>query len=383
MQKYEYVFNVEKCCRIWYNIGMKDDKNLSKEELVALKIRINALRKNERLVKMAKRAVKTEKFQVIFANADDFFMQALKPVYFKSRGYNGEFCFSEKELISDTKEFFAMLDGYAEGDYSFLEKVEENLQYLELHKNDPNYRSRVSPISQKIRINSMGYADNLTDFVHEFTHSMAPTFSKELAVLPHYKNLIEICPLFCEKIALNVFLPTKYPGLKRNIVDCKISAENSIRAALIQTEIEGLLVKILAGEMSVNEVVNKYYPIFKEKNIKQKSAVNFVLKRFENADKVKKGNNPRLIFGESQYYFCNIIACYLFEKWQENPQKMTEQFKTILANDGLWSPEIFHGYLRADFDEMYKDYLINYQRYIDELCHEQQQIRDSEIEQLK
>ena len=362
---------------------MKDDKTLNKDDFITLKIRLNALKKNEKLVKMAKRAVKSEQFQVTFDNADDFFINSLKPVPFKSRGYNGEFCFSEKELISDTKEFFAMLDGYAEGEYSLLEKAEENIQYLELHKNDPNYRSRTSPISQKIRINSMGYADNLTDFVHEFTHSMSPIFSKELARLPYYKSLLEVCPLFCEKIALNVFLPAKYPGLKRNIVDCKISSECSIRRALIQTEIEGLLVKILAGEMSVNEVVNKYYPIFKEKKIKQKAAVNFVLQRFENVDKIKKGANPRLIFGESEYYFCNVIASYMYEKWQENPQKMTEKFKVILANDGLWSPKTFHGYMGADFDEMYKDFITKYPKYTEGLCREQQQIRDNELAQLR
>ena len=362
---------------------MKDDKTLNKEDFITLKIRLNALKKNEKLVKMAKRAVKTEQFQVTFDNADDFFINSLKPVYFKKRGYNGEFSFSENELISDTKEFFAMLDGYAEGDYSLLEKAEGNLQYLQPHKDDPNYRSHVSPISQKIHVNCMGYIDNLTDFVHEFTHSMSPIFSKELARLPYYKSLLEVCPLFCEKIALNVFLPAKYPGLKRNIVDCKISAECSLRNALIQTEIEGLLVKILAGEMSVGETVKKYYPIFKEKNVRQKAAVNFVLQRFENVDKTRKSNNPRLIFGESEYYFCNVIASYMYEKWQENPQKMTEKFKVILANDGLWSPETFHSYMGADFDEMYKDFITKHPKYAESLCREQQQIRDNELAQSR
>lgn len=61
----------------------------------------------------------------------------------------------------------------------------------------------------------------------------------------------------------------------------------------------------------------------------------------------------------------------------------TEKFQVIFANDGLWSPEIFHSYMGADFDETYKDFITRHPKYAEGLCREQQQIRDDEFAQLR
>lgn len=365
--------------------------SISKEDIIKLQTIISELKKDKDLVEEVKWHAKHPTFNQYFSLTDDMFRNSLFLFPASKQAPLDEFCFSQNDLLENVKEFFSMIDGYSKDEDSLLTKVEENMQCVHFNKNRIGFRSHCmyNRLTKQKKIET-AYSGSMYDnraLIHEFTHAISARYSEQ----GKHRNrfLAEVCPFFCEYLAMNQFFPTKYPGLKHSIIFSETYQQHCRDNALIQTEIEYLLVKILADDMTLSEVLKTYSPLFEKDIDKSKIFAKNVLYKFENygnsqEDKAQNGyTNKELVLGEFQYCLSNIIAFYMFENWTKNPQKTAGQFKTILSHDGEWNYDEICSSLDTDFQTIYNNFKENYPKHKDALYRQQQQILDNFSEQAR
>ena len=240
--------------------------------------------------------------------------------------------YPKETIIKEVYDFYADLDAICP-DMPLLPIVEKNMQYLTF---EPNY-SRLKPgeiprsscgISsvvmpngetrplREIFIYEDGDVRTIFSGPHEFAHSMSDSFLK----LEKFRSnaVAELVPSI-----VDVFAPELY--VKRHPEHAHIIAELQKQSLVTnvnkarQSLLEACVVKVMIGELKLEDVMAKYGSIFSPQML------NDCLSDIENDN-----FNP---LGEAKYVLPHVMAETLLTMFKQNPEETVKNIKTVLGCD--------------------------------------------------
>lgn len=248
-------------------------------------------------------------------------------------------------IVDETLSFYADLDRICP-ELPLLSLAEKNMQYLTF---EPNY-SRLKPgelprsacgISsvtlpsgetvpkREIFVYLDGDFRTIFSGAHEFAHSMSDRFLK----LEYFKSnaVAELVPSIVDVFAPELFLQ-HHPEFAPQVAELKkLSLVNTVKKAR-QSLLEACVVKVMTGEMQLEDVMQKYSNIFNEQLISD--CVSDI-----EQDLFKPMH-------EAQYVLPHVMAETLFDMFKQNPQETVKNIKSTLSCDTRLSLEEAYSVLR-------------------------------------
>ena len=291
---------------------------------------------------------------------------------------------SEEDIHEGIKSFYKHLDELYPSEKSLGSVAVKNLRYLthdfEEYKkaiNEPNAVNRSICSSwrdEQGNANRIIYAriehrvSDVTNACHEFAHSLSKMFTECRNWKD--KDMAEIIPVIVDTLA-NHYFQTEFPELAENFNEDLISTQvsNVVKARYVL--LEGLVIKLMLGEITLNEIQQRYGYMFLRNTRMLENCL-------ESIEKYRFAN-----MFEKRYLLPQAIAQLFMEKYKTNPQEAIKTLKTILENDADCNLEDALKSLGLESQEqVIDDYTTKFKSRMDGLIENRHQIQDKADEQI-
>jgi len=257
--------------------------------------------------------------------------------------------FSKKEISADTIEFYRMIDELAPDGVNLVDRVKQNAQYLIIEGlgryNGRGYceagREKGGKEYREIYLRVEGRISDTKTAIHEFAHSCTQSFIQNIPLKDI--KMKEIPTVITDHLSAR-FLKGKYPKLRENFVeDDKFSQiDNVIKAR--ECLMEALIVKVMNGETSYEEVMKKYGHLYQ-------GHLDILTRCLERIETIQFED----ILFEERYLVPQMIAVEMRERFKKNPELVAQQLKEILAHEHDWTEEQTLDFLGLPYREKLAD----------------------------
>ncbi len=227
-------------------------------------------------------------------------------------------------------DFYKSLDVLTPEMKPLMNDLLNNRQYVSLEdeKTDRSYccysRDENDKEHRNIFINLEGRVGDACNAIHEMCHSLSKGFIE--GKRPKDRRMSEICTVICDNLS-NTYLMNQFPELKKNFIANSIHAQVLNVSKARESLLDGLIIKLMTGQMSVNECEKKYSGLF----LNHPGIVLNCIKNIENYEFTN--------MLESKYLVPQAVSLYVADIFKDNPKKGAEMFKMILENDCDWTLE--------------------------------------------
>ena len=228
-------------------------------------------------------------------------------------------------LISNILSFYNHIDTLSPEGECLFAKAKDVLKYLNTdptqEKTDRSYCSyRQEPDgteTKRVFCNLEGRIGDTVTGIHETGHGLSKTF--EGSGMKDEK-MREIATVPIDQISKE-YLKTLYPDLAENFNEDLFNSQivNVIKAR--ESLIDAYIMKVMAGEMTIDELKAKYDTICGPNK-------NIMLSRLDNIENIKFS-----AMYEMRYLLPQAIALEMRERYMENPELAASQVKWLLEND--------------------------------------------------
>lgn len=274
---------------------------------------------------------------------------------------------NEKEAIEDTLDFYRWLDKLAPSDFCLESIVKKNLKYLEFDKYIEHslcYHLASGKPKRKIIIETNDGIQT-HNVIHEMCHSCQREF---LELKKTNRPISEVATSICDELSL-MFLGKKH---SKKTTFLFVAREWMIEDEYLKRKsqlLDAITVKVMVGDLSLNEAIKKYGPLFKGQE--------FLIDNL-----IKKINDIK--FSKLFLFFEHILGCAVSKEMKErflvDPKRVASELKEILKHDLEWSEDELLSFLKLPP----KDKLI--ENYVNKFLEREAKIRseiEEEFERLK
>lgn len=270
--------------------------------------------------------------------------------------------FTENEIYENAIQFYMMLDSLSPSGICLAERFRENFKYLYSDFSGNGGRSYCSSRKdengerREIYVNFEGRIGDTINLIHEFCHSFSEPFIHFTGKKD--KSVEEIPTVITDQLS-SEFLKSIYPNLVKNFTENEKHTQfiNVLKAR--ESLLEGIIVKVMIGELSYNDAMDKYGKIFKNNSGIQ------TLQR--NLDRIETYNFNTIMY-ESRYLVPQAIALEMRDKFKNNPREVATNLKEIIANVHTFTEnEILELLGLPNKYDLIKDYVSKYEKRMQEL----------------
>lgn len=277
--------------------------------------------------------------------------------------------FPEDVVDSQILTFYKELDNICPDGIRLEATAKENMQYIShdatKEKSPRSYCcSAVNKDGtgfRKIFINIEGRIGDFSNACHEVCHSLSESF---IAMKPMKdKNMQEVATVIVDVFSAE-FFKKEFPNLQINFIENAISTQiqNVLKAR--EVLLDGLIIKLMVGEITLEEVQKKYGDLY----LKNTSILNRCLNNIEN----KQFSN----MFEKKYLLPQAIAQIMLDRFKTDPAVAVKQLKTIIENDTEWDVfDTLKNIGLAGVTEVFDDYINNFEVRTQKLLIEKEELQ--------
>lgn len=234
----------------------------------------------------------------------------------------GKNFFTKHEIKHDVAEFYSMIDKLSPDDISLTSRLKANMKYFTTKSKDKDARSYCKSDKDKnikeIFVNIEGRIGDTQTAIHEFGHSFSDVFMSFERQQDH--RVAEIPTVITDNLS-SLFMQEKYPDLQENLIENDIFRQVLNVTKARECLMDAMIVKVMCGETSFDDVINKYGNIFKQ--------FPDILKT-----RLKKIETFKFYpMEESKYLVPQAISLELAEQFDENPKLVAKQLKHLIKNN--------------------------------------------------
>jgi len=264
----------------------------------------------------------------------------------------GQKRFSPQEIRESVISFFQMLDNFSPEGISLTDRLIENEKYLRCATDGKSRSYCKSEIDEKgienkeIFVNLEGRIGDIGNIIHEFGHSFCEMFMSFEG--QNDSSMAEIPTVILDKLS-SKFLKNKFPGFYRNFNENEkfVQIQNVKKAR--ECLMDAMLVKVVCGEETYDNVVQNYGRLFAE-------FPDLLPSRIHDIEEY----NFQPMF-EKKYIIPQAIATCLSERFDKQPEVVAKQLKYIIANNHKLTEKQTLEYLGLpNKDKLIEDYVANF-----------------------
>lgn len=341
--------------------------------------RISRVLKDEEFREHCRHLRQSSDFDNIFVMVEKIARIDTSKIKIDEKLIHGVNLFSKEEVIADTFEFYQMIDKLAPNGINLTERINQNKKYLTT-KVEGRESDRSSCCARKkpdgsefkeIFINIEGNVGDSKVSIHEFAHSCSDSFTKNKPSKD--KRMAEMPTVIMDHISAR-FLKEKYPHLCENFIEDDIFGQRLNVKKARECLMEALIVKVMVGEVSLDEVVKKYGYLYESEH---RDILPMLLKKIEN----HKFNE---LFKEAQYLIPQAVGLEMRKRYKKEPELVARQIKEIIEHENDWTEEQALEYLGfPQREQLINDYIDNFQTTISQLQTERQLLKEKQQALIK
>ncbi len=277
------------------------------------------------------------------------------------------YAINEKEAIKDALAFYKWLDNLAPSDFCLESIVKKNLRYLEFNRYADVSICEHSTSGKPMRKITIETSAGIQ--THNVIHEMCHSCQREFLELKNSNRAIsEVATDICDELSL-IFLGNIH---KNKLIYLCVARDWMIEDEYFKRKsrlLDAIVVKVMAGEWSLDEVKQKYGFLFKGQEFLIDNCI-------EKIKDVKFKN----IFAYFEHILGCVISKEMIARFLLDPKRVASELKEILKHDLEWSEEELLTFLKLPP----KDKLI--ENYVSKFLEREAKIRseiEEEFERLK
>ena len=278
--------------------------------------------------------------------------------------------FAPGQIKNDIIEFYTLLDNLDPNGINLVNRIKANSKYVRLKPKflgERSYcfsgRDKNGNKLQEIFINLEGRIGDADTAIHEVCHSCCPQFME--CVGPKDKRVGEIPAVITDHLSTN-FLKKKYPQFAENFLESdKLGQKLNIKKAR-ECVFDALFIKVMCGEVSLEEVLQKYGNMFND-------FPSILLDKLRDVEM-----NAYKPFYEYSYLVPQAIALEMADRAKDQPKLVAKQLKGIIKdNNKLTEDQILDLLCLPQKNELLDNYVSKFQERIKKINEEQQFLTDN------
>ena len=321
---------------------------------------IQSLLENEELIEYCKKVKRSKFFDEDFDVALEISKIDISKIKVDKSLIANQRPFSQEQMKKEGGQFFEYLDSLYPKDFSLAKLYQKNLQFLEMDKNPDGRRSYCSAhtdengnLVQKIYVNCEDRIGDLPNMIHEFGHSFCDTLAPSVV---NNQRTTEIPTLILDRIS-PIYLADKHPAIKKNLIENRVFKNVQQVRKAVECVADGVLVNVLSGSQSLEDALKDNKDLIKK-------YPDFFL---SSAHKFNRDNKPT-IMREISYLFPEMIAQQMQIRFEQEPEHMVEQLKTLIKHNKEWDEQQVAEYLNlGNKREIVENYAQNFDKEIKSL----------------
>lgn len=255
--------------------------------------------------------------------------------------------FNAKEIVKDVAKFYEMIDKLDPNNISLTSRLKANMRYFTTKSKDKDARSYCKSDKNKnikeIFVKIEGRIGDTQTAIHEFGHSFSDVFMIFKRQQDH--RLAEIPTVVTDNLS-SLFMQEKYPDLQENLIENDIFRQVLNVKKARECLMDAMIVKVMCGEITYDEVMNKYGNIFKQ-------FPDILTTRLKKIETFKF-----YPMEESKYLVPQAVSLELTEQFGKNPKLVAKQLKHLIKdNHSLTEEQALQDLGFPDRDKLIDDYV--------------------------
>ena len=245
---------------------------------------------------------------------------------------------AEKDLIN----FYAMIDNLSPSGTILLDRVEQNLKYLK-YGDEKGGRSHCllhvdkdGKVTREIYIKLDHEINDTIMLAHEFCHSLCECF---INLAKEKDSRVDEIPSVIVDNLMSSYLESKYPEIKEEMKELDKKRQFVQIKKARECLLDGVIVKVVCGEISIDEAKQKYGYLFKP----FKELLGQKLEQIENF--------KFFPMFEKKYLVPQAISLQMRDRFKKNPENVATQLKYLIENVHVLTEEQALDYLQLPSKE--------------------------------